>query len=44
MKPVPASGAIDAIARERGERMAQRFGQSVVVDNRPGAAGLSDRG
>lgn len=38
--PFAAGGATDVIARVLGERMAQRFGQSVVVDNRPGAAGL----
>ena len=38
--PFAAGGATDVIARVLGERMAQHFGQSVVVDNKPGAAGL----
>lgn len=38
--PFAAGGATDVITRVLGERMAQRFGQAVVVDNKPGAAGL----
>jgi tripartite-type tricarboxylate transporter receptor subunit TctC len=37
--PFAAGGATDVITRVLGERMGQRFGQS-VVDNKPGAAGL----
>ena len=38
--PFAAGGATDAIARTLGERIAQRLGQSVVIENKPGAAGL----
>ncbi len=38
--PFAAGGATDVITRVLGERMGQCFGQSVVVDNKPGAAGL----
>lgn len=38
--PFAAGGATDVIARVLGQRMTQHFGQSVVVDNKPGAAGL----
>lgn len=38
--PFAAGGATDVITRVLGERMAQTFGQAVVADNKPGAAGL----
>jgi len=38
--PFAAGGATDVIARILSARMAQRFGQPLVVDNKPGAAGL----
>jgi tripartite-type tricarboxylate transporter receptor subunit TctC len=35
--PFPAGGPPDTIARLVGERISARLGQSVVIDNRPGA-------
>jgi tripartite-type tricarboxylate transporter receptor subunit TctC len=37
--PQAAGGANDAIARVVGQKLSQLLGQSVVVDNRPGAGG-----
>lgn len=36
--PYAAGGSTDALARLMGEKLTQRLGQSVVVDNRPGAS------
>ncbi|MBN9369896.1 MULTISPECIES: tripartite tricarboxylate transporter substrate binding protein [unclassified Hydrogenophaga] len=38
--PVGAGSAPDVIARIVGERLANAWGQGVVVDNRPGAGGI----
>lgn len=38
--PYPAGGGIDVLSRLIGQRLAQRFGQTVVVENKPGAGTL----
>jgi tripartite-type tricarboxylate transporter receptor subunit TctC len=38
--PFPPGGVTDPVARMVGERVAQSIGQSVVIDNRPGAGGI----
>jgi tripartite-type tricarboxylate transporter receptor subunit TctC len=37
--PWPAGGGVDTAARMIAEPLGQRLGQSIVIDNRPGAAG-----
>ncbi len=37
--PFPPGGGVDLTARTVGQKMAERVGQSVVIENRPGAAG-----
>jgi tripartite-type tricarboxylate transporter receptor subunit TctC len=37
--PFPPGGSIDPVARMIGPKLAETFGQQVVVDNRPGANG-----
>ena len=38
--PFPPGGPVDFAARTAGTRMAAIFGQPIVVENRPGAAGI----
>jgi tripartite-type tricarboxylate transporter receptor subunit TctC len=38
--PFPASGGVDLAARVVGQKLSERFGTSVVIDNRPGAGGM----
>ncbi len=37
--PFPPGGAFDVLARTTGQKIAERVGQPVVIDNRPGASG-----
>lgn len=37
--PFPAGGGPDLVARIIGERLSDRLGQAVIVENRPGASG-----
>jgi tripartite-type tricarboxylate transporter receptor subunit TctC len=37
--PFPPGGATDIMARKIGQKMSERWGQQVVIDNRPGAGG-----
>ncbi len=41
--PYPAGGAVDLTARLVAESLRQQFGQTVVVENRPGANGMVKR-
>jgi len=36
----PAGGTTDITARTIGAKMTQRYGQQVIIDNRPGASGI----
>jgi tripartite-type tricarboxylate transporter receptor subunit TctC len=38
--PAPAGGGVDFAARALGERLAAQLGQQVIIDNKPGAAGI----
>jgi tripartite-type tricarboxylate transporter receptor subunit TctC len=37
--PFPPGGSLDVIARAIGQKLTEAWGQSVVIDNRPGAGG-----
>ncbi len=39
--PFPPGGSPDILARVIGEKLSTRWGQSVVVENRPGASGVT---
>jgi tripartite-type tricarboxylate transporter receptor subunit TctC len=38
--PYPAGGAVDVLARTLGDELSRQWGQSVIVENRPGAGGV----
>ncbi|MGA7805398.1 Bug family tripartite tricarboxylate transporter substrate binding protein [Bradyrhizobium sp.] len=38
--PYPAGGAVDILARTLGDAVSRQWGQSVVIENRPGAGGV----
>ena len=38
--PYPPGGAVDIVARTLGDELSKRWGQSVVIENRPGAGGV----
>jgi tripartite-type tricarboxylate transporter receptor subunit TctC len=38
--PYPPAGPIDTMARLLGQQLSQRFGQQVVIENRPGAGSM----
>jgi tripartite-type tricarboxylate transporter receptor subunit TctC len=38
--PYPAGGAVDVLSRTLGDAVSKQWGQSVVIENRPGAGGL----
>jgi tripartite-type tricarboxylate transporter receptor subunit TctC len=38
--PYPAGGGVDVLTRTLGEVVSKQWGQSVVVENRPGAGGM----
>ena len=40
LDPFPAAGASDIIARLIGQKLTERYGQPIVMDNRPGAGGI----
>jgi tripartite-type tricarboxylate transporter receptor subunit TctC len=41
--PFPAAGSNDVVARFLGQKLSDICGQSVIIDNRAGAGGMSAR-
>jgi tripartite-type tricarboxylate transporter receptor subunit TctC len=37
--PYPAGGAVDIVGRTLGDELGKRWGQTVIIENRPGAGG-----
>jgi tripartite-type tricarboxylate transporter receptor subunit TctC len=37
--PFPPGGAVDIVARTLGDELGKRWGQSIIIENRPGAGG-----
>src|SRR3979490_3067492 len=37
--PFPPGGAVDIVGRTLGDELSRRWGQSVIIENRPGAGG-----
>src|SRR5256885_771856 len=37
--PFPPGGAVDIVGRTLGDELSRRWGQTVVIENRPGAGG-----
>src|ERR1051325_11748713 len=38
--PYPPGGAVDIIARTLGDELGRQWGQTIIIDNRPGAGGV----
>jgi tripartite-type tricarboxylate transporter receptor subunit TctC len=41
--PYPPGGTADMLARTIGQEMAERLGQQIIIDNRPGAGGTAEQ-
>ena len=41
--PYPPGGGVDTVARAFSEKVAPKIGQTIVVDNQPGAGGVDRR-